>query len=141
MYSIPPPNTAPPVQEVGEQEAVTEEFVSTTHQEDTDNPRSPGTCPNSGGQFNESQEVGPSITATSTLQDTFTAQLMESLTAANSPQAASPRFSQYLSVGQQIDSFIDNNLPVDQPSLVGDVNEIFQSSQFLSAGPSSPAPH
>ena len=139
MYSIPPPNIAPPAQEVEEQRTVTEELVPTTHQEDTDFRSNPGRCPDSGGQFSEAQEAGPTVTVASTLQSTFTAQLMESLTAANSPQAASPRFSQYLSVDQHIDSFIDNNLPLGQPALGGDVDEIFQAPQFLSTEVGSPA--
>ena len=139
MYSIPPPNTAPPAQEVEEQRTVAEELVPTTHQEDTDFPSNPGRCPDSRGQFIEAQEAGPTVTITSTLQSIFTAQLMESLTAANSPQAASPRFSQYLSVDQQIDSFIDNNLPLDQPALEGDVDEIVQAPQFSSTDVDSPA--
>ena len=141
VYSIPPPTTVHPTHGEVELRTVVDEHIPAATQVCAVVPGNPEECPDAGEQVNETQGAAPAIASTSALQNTFTAQLMENLAAANSSRAASPRFWQYLPVDQQIDSFINDNLPLDRSTLVRDTNEIFQASQFLSAElgtPSSP---
>ena len=140
VYSIPLPTTVHPTHGEKEQRTVVDEHIPAATQVCVVVPGNPEECLDAGEQGNETQGAAPAIASTSALQSTFTAQIMESLAAANSSQAASPRFSQYLPVDQQIDSFINDNLPLDRSTLVGDTNENFQACQFLSAELGTPSP-